>query len=135
MTFKQVNWEYGVTVLKQTWQLWEQVKAKSYKLWLVLVSTTCYFIFVRKSWNFDIYYLVSVTKLNYPLSSISCLESWIQLMCNEVCPPWRVFFPGGTGGSPSGENFVNPPIRHLSPFLDQGLSPPHRGSSPKTWKI
>ena len=35
----------------------------------------------------------------------------------------RVFFPGG-GFPPSGENFANPPIRHLSPFLDQGLSPP-----------
>ena len=33
------------------------------------------------------------------------------------------FFPGGTGGPPSSKNFVNPPIRHLSPFLDQGLSP------------
>ena len=26
-------------------------------------------------------------------------------------------------GFPSSENFVNSPIRHLSPFLDQGLSP------------
>ena len=34
-----------------------------------------------------------------------------------------VFFPvGGLGVPPSGKNFVNPPIRHLSPFLDQGLS-------------
>ena len=40
----------------------------------------------------------------------------------------QVFFPGGTGGSPSGKNFVNPPppIRHLSQFLDQGLSPQPR---------
>ena len=41
------------------------------------------------------------------------------------------FFPGGTGGLPSGENFVNPPIRHLSPFLDKVCPPPSRGSSPK----
>ena len=35
------------------------------------------------------------------------------------------FFPGGDWGPPSGKNFANPPpIRHLSPFLDQGLSPP-----------
>ena len=41
------------------------------------------------------------------------------------------FFPGGLGVPPSGENFVNPPIRHLSPFLVQGLFPsPSRG-----WKI
>ena len=34
------------------------------------------------------------------------------------------FFLGGLGGPPSGENFANPPIQHLSPFSDQGLSPP-----------
>ena len=33
------------------------------------------------------------------------------------------FFWGG-GLPPFGKNFANPPIRHLSPFLDQGLSPP-----------
>ena len=44
-------------------------------------------------------------------------------------------FPGGMGVPPSGENFANPPIRHLSPFLDQGLAPPSRGSSPKIWQI
>ena len=33
------------------------------------------------------------------------------------------FFPGGMGVPPSSENFANPPIQHLSPFLDQGLSP------------
>ena len=36
------------------------------------------------------------------------------------------FFLVGTGGPPSGENFVNLPHRHLSPFLDQGLSPQPR---------
>ena len=36
----------------------------------------------------------------------------------------RFFFSWGDGVPPSGENFVNPPIRHLSPFLDQSLSPP-----------
>ena len=36
----------------------------------------------------------------------------------------RVFSQGG--GPPSGKNFANPPIRHLSPFLDQGLSPQPR---------
>ena len=43
----------------------------------------------------------------------------------------RVFFLGGTGGSPpSGENFANPsPSDTCPPFLDQGLSPPSRGSS------
>ena len=47
------------------------------------------------------------------------------------------FFPGGMGVPPSCENFANPPppIRHLYPFLDQGLSPPSQGSSPKIWKI
>ena len=36
--------------------------------------------------------------------------------------PTQGFFPGGV--PPSGKNFANPPNRHLSPFLDQGLSPP-----------
>ena len=31
---------------------------------------------------------------------------------------------GGLGVPQSGKNLVNHPIRHLSPFLDQGLSPP-----------
>ena len=36
------------------------------------------------------------------------------------------FFPGGgLGGSPHPAKILPiPPIRHLSPFLDQGLSPP-----------
>ena len=34
------------------------------------------------------------------------------------------FFLGGMGVPPYGENFVNPPIRHMSPFLDQGLYSP-----------
>ena len=37
----------------------------------------------------------------------------------------RVFSLGGTGGPPIRQKFCqSPPIRHLSPFLDQGLSPP-----------
>ena len=43
-------------------------------------------------------------------------------MIQYPCSKHAGFFPGGV--SPSGENFANPPIRHLSPFLDQGLSPP-----------
>ena len=31
---------------------------------------------------------------------------------------------GGLGVAPSGENFANPPIRHLSPYLYKGLFPP-----------
>ena len=35
------------------------------------------------------------------------------------------FFPGGDGGPPNPAKILPiPPIRHLSPFLDQGLSPP-----------
>ena len=30
----------------------------------------------------------------------------------------------GLGGSPIRQKFCQSPIRHLSPFLDQGLSPP-----------
>ena len=33
-------------------------------------------------------------------------------------------YPSRVFSCPAGENFVNPPIRHLSPFLNQGLSPP-----------
>ena len=32
-------------------------------------------------------------------------------------------FPGGMGGPPIWQKFCQSPIRHLSPFLDQGLSP------------
>ena len=39
------------------------------------------------------------------------------------------FFPGGP---PSGENFVNPPIRHLSPFLDQGFP---TAAEVRPWKV
>ena len=66
---------------------------------------------------------------------------WLQLLQQElqrnVEAAEQGFFPGGTRGvPPSGENFANPPpIRYLSPFLDQGLSPPSQGSSPKIWKI
>ena len=44
---------------------------------------------------------------------------------------------GRLGGSPHPAKIlpIPPPIWHLSPFLDQGLSPPSRGSSPKIWKI
>ena len=35
---------------------------------------------------------------------------------------------------PSGENFVNPLIRHLSPFLDQGLSPPPAEVRPRKFE-
>ena len=42
-------------------------------------------------------------------------------LLNEV----QGFFLGGTGGSPHPAKILPiPPIRHLSPFLDQGLSPP-----------
>ena len=44
------------------------------------------------------------------------------------------FFPGGTGGPPSSENFVNPPIQHLSPFLDQGLFPPAEVVRPRKFE-
>ena len=61
---------------------------------------------------------------------------WAALQIRRESENQQGFFPGGTGGPPSGENFANPPIRHLSPFLDQSLSPPpSRGSSPKIWKI
>ena len=51
--------------------------------------------------------------------------------------PFHTMCQGFFLGPPSRENFVNPPIWQLSPFLDQGLSPPppSRGSYPKIWKI
>ena len=50
-------------------------------------------------------------------------------------PWWPGFFSwGGLGGPPSGENFANPPMRHLSPFLDQGLSPPSAEVCPQKFE-
>ena len=50
--------------------------------------------------------------------------------------PEQGFFPGGggLGVPPSGENFANPPIRHLSPFLDQGLFPPPAEVRPRKFE-
>ena len=46
----------------------------------------------------------------------------------------QFFFPGGTRGSPIRWKFCQfPPIQHLSPFLDQGLSPPPAEVRP--WKF
>ena len=60
----------------------------------------------------------------------------LLMQVNHRCFQCRVFFLGDWGVPPAGKNFVNPPpIRHLSPFLDQGLSPPSQDSSPKIWKI
>ena len=50
-------------------------------------------------------------------------------------PMYAGFFPGGDWGvPPSSKNFVNPPIQHLSPFLDQGLSPPQPRFFPENLK-
>ena len=71
----------------------------------------------------------------FALTSLTSLISVTHCMGNKQILPMHLlvkfclcvqpgFFPGGLGVPSSGENFANPPIRHLSPFLDQGLSNP-----------
>ena len=43
----------------------------------------------------------------------------------------RVFFLGGLGVPPSGENFANPPPSDTCPRFGPRLVPPSRGLSPK----
>ena len=64
-------------------------------------------------------------------------DLYIQIPLTGYIGLIQGFFLGGTGGSPHLAKILSipPPIWHLSPFLDQGLSPPpSRGSSPKNLK-
>ena len=55
-------------------------------------------------------------------SAQNILIQWIPALLRLVS---RVFSWGGLGGPPIQRKFCqSPPIWHLSPFLDQGLSPP-----------
>ena len=58
--------------------------------------------------------------------------------CNVFCMHNELmagFFPGGTGGPHPAKILLIPSIRHLSPFLDQGLSsPPQPRFVPKNLK-
>ena len=82
----------------------------------------------------DISYFVKRDK-NIMLACIYGYESFAHDMECHVCGDVLFlpgFFPGGGLGVPQLAKILSiPPIRHLSPFLDQGLSPPRRGSSPK----
>ena len=108
--------------------------------------------------------LETLSQQHYELSSVAqwlVKRRWAPLDALKVSPPNlplpntlalvgiepnRVFFLGGLGEVPPPHPvkiLPIPPIRHLSPcplvplspFLDQGLSPPSRGSSPKIQKI
>ena len=51
------------------------------------------------------------------------------------CRKTQGFFLGGTGGPPQLAKILSiPPIQHLSPFLDQGLSPPQARFVPENLK-
>ena len=82
-------------------------------------------------------YLHSLTdSVNYLRLSRVSNQQQLALHCifTQVCQArrinnntqctWQGFSWGDWGSPPSGKNFVNPPIWHLSPFLDQGLSYP-----------
>ena len=45
------------------------------------------------------------------------------------------FFPGGTGGPPSGQNFVPPHPTLVLVFGPRLVPPPRQGSSPKIWNL
>ena len=98
-----------------------QIYLKMTKIFSAYAKTTCW-------WN--------SSRLYHVLPGFSIQNAWCPYICFQcigmdllypLIPKWAGFFSGGgTGGPPIRRNFCQspPPHRHLSPFLDQGLSPP-----------
>ena len=107
-------------------KLRKHVQKKTKKSYWEYVRKTC-FESPKKSWK--------RTTLEYP----HCAAKMVWFLTtfrkqrhsihnsSRYLPTSQGFFRVGLGVPPSSENFVNPsPIRHLSLFLDQGLSPQPR---------
>ena len=106
-----------LTSLMSKWYTYIYMGAFSaHILWTILVSETMKFHLTSK-WIPEVKFTISVTTI---------FEHMVaqQTKCNHWPKSCRVFFSRGDWGPPSSENFVNPPIRLLSPFLDRGLSLP-----------
>ena len=102
----------------------------NWHIWYTIVAVYKCPLLLLLLWQMPLWHQVVHTSYcyhewhNFPVYIVhSLLEESRGVKCSENCYV-SGFFSRGTGGPPSSKSFVEPPIRHLSPFLDQGLSPP-----------
>ena len=130
--FLRYKWQHSQNNKENNKNLWSFFSYKILMPRSILINVVSF-----QSWEKALIHQIHNSKLTSPAKSpllVCCITSGFML--HLFLAPRVFFLGGGLGGPPIRQKFCQfPPIWHLSPFLDQGLSPPSRGSSPKIWKI